>query len=164
MGFYRVIMEHVLLCRISWRKKFCQGKFIQGWWLCEIWPIDGAARSLNKCTAAFHVVLSTPRHISTRKSRGSKKCSFHPFSFTLLILKMVVTAMKAAFWQAWYGQYSALCLRCCILISLVTFLMMKTNISSPKITNLICFKGHLKALCYVLFVSLTWHMSSFLPP
>lgn len=46
------------------------------------------------------------RRTAPRKSKGSNKGSPHPFSPTLLILKVVVTATRAALWWAWYGQSS----------------------------------------------------------
>lgn len=59
--------------------------------------MNGAALSLNKRMAAFHFTFSTPIITPTRKSKGTNKCSFHSFSPTLLIFKMAVIAMGAAF-------------------------------------------------------------------
>lgn len=114
-GLCRLVLEHVLLCRMTRRILYdtlklkgernntesClngyQSKSVQGWCLWEIWLVDGAAPSLNKHMAAFYVMFGTPILTATRKSKVTSKCFFHPFSSTLLILKMASTAMGTAF-------------------------------------------------------------------
>lgn len=75
-----------------------QSKYVWGWCLWENWLVNGAALSLDKHMAIFHLMFTTPILRATRKSKGTSKCSFHPFSSTLPILKMAIAAIGTAFW------------------------------------------------------------------
>lgn len=119
-----------------------QSKSVRGWCLWEIWLVDGAAPSLNKHMAAFHVMFGTPILTATQKSKVTSKCFFHPFSSTLLILKLASTAMGTAFLMS---------LICAVLYFMpqilhfdltgpLIFLGVTTIISSPQTRNLMNFK------------------------
>lgn len=59
--------------------------------------MNGAAINQNKHVPIFHVMFTTPILVATRKSKGTSKYSCHPFSSTLPILKMAITAIRHNF-------------------------------------------------------------------
>lgn len=142
----------------------CQGKFVQGWWLCAIWPINGSALSINKCMPGLHMLLNTPRLTLTSKS-WSNKYYFHPFFSILLILKMVVFCWGGVICEPDTGRALLYASNFAFSFYWLSSLWLKYLSFSPQIANWIYFKGHqnLYAVLCLFSLLITFHVSFLLP-